>query len=237
MRLSEDFTRRSKIEDVGRWHVTRFVEAAAESIPKGARLLDAGAGECAYKRFFGHCAYVGIDLGVGDRSWTWSNIDTFARLDALPLADGSIDAVLCTQVIEHVEQPRAVVRELFRVLKPGGALYLTAPMSQAEHQQPRDFFRFTSFGLASVLRGAGFDRFDVRPLGGLPARFAWELPRIMGLFAVSGAGRARPFRALLWPVKAATFVFIRLAQRLLIWADRFDKDRSDPFGWSVVARK
>ena len=239
MKLHEDFTARSKLEDLGRWHITRFVESVARRLPRGTRMLDAGAGECAYKRFFPHCRYVAMDLAIGETAWNYANLDCFANLDELPLPDGCVDAVLCTQVLEHLEWPRESLAEFRRVLRPGGLLYLTAPMAQAEHQAPYDFFRYTSFGLRAICRDAGLEVVELDPFGGLPARLAYELPRFMALFPGSGlrSGRVRVGGLLLLPARAATFVAVRLLQRLLIWADRFDRVRNDPLGWAMVGRK
>ena len=239
MKLNEDFTQRSRLADVGRWYITRFVRSAADRLPTGTLLLDAGAGECAYKRFFTHCRYLAMDLGVGETAWNYANLDSFARLDGLPLADDCLDAVLCTQVIEHLEWPRESLAEFRRVLKLGGTLYLTAPMAQAEHQVPYDFFRYTSFGLRAICEDAGFRSIEIAPLGGLPARMAYELPRILRLFPGSGfrSGRVRLGGVLALPVKAVTFLAVRFLQRILLWADRFDRARDDPFAWSLIARK
>ena len=73
MKLSDDFSARPKLEDVGRWHITRFVESVALTLPAGSWLLDAGAGECAYKRLFGAHRYVSVDAAVGDSSWNYLN--------------------------------------------------------------------------------------------------------------------------------------------------------------------
>ena len=239
MKLNEDFTARSKLEDLGRWHITRFVESVARRLPPGTRLLDAGAGECAYKRFFTHCRYVGMDLAIGEANWNYANVDSFARLDRLPLSDEFMDAVLCTQVLEHLEWPREVVREFHRVLKPGGTLYLTAPMSQSEHQVPYDYFRYTSFGLRAICQGAGFEELEVKPFGGILTRLAYQAPRLMALFPGTGvkSGRIRIQGLLILPVRMGTYLAIQLLQRLFLWAERFDRTRDDPFGWSVIARK
>jgi SAM-dependent methyltransferase len=237
VKVNEDFTRRSRLEDLGRWYVTQFVEKVAASLQPGTLLLDAGAGECAYKRFFSDCRYFAIDLAVGDAGWNWANVDAFARLDVLPLPDESVDAILCTQVLEHLENPHASVQEFFRVLRKRGILYMTVPMAHREHQVPFDFFRYTSFGLRSLLRGAGFRDFEIAPFGGVATRMAYELPRLMDLFPGSGlkSGRVRIRGLALLPLRAASFMAIRLLQRFLLWADRFDRARDDPFGWSVIA--
>ena len=109
MQVNEDFSRLPKIKDIGRWYVTRFVENVAKSLPPGSSILDAGAGECAYKRFFIHCEYKAIDLGVGETSWNYGNLDYVGALHDMPIESNSFDAVLCTQVLEHLEWPRELI--------------------------------------------------------------------------------------------------------------------------------
>ena len=81
----------------------------------------------------------------------------------LPVADGGYDGVLCTQVLEHVPNPDAVVRGAYRVLRPGGRLYMTVPLAWELHELPFDFYRYTPHGLARMLGEAGFERLDIRP--------------------------------------------------------------------------
>jgi SAM-dependent methyltransferase len=70
--------------------------------------------------------------------------------------DARFDHVLLTQVLEHLPEPAKVLKELHRVLKPGGTLWLTAPLFYAEHEKPYDFFRYTRFGIRHLLEAAGF---------------------------------------------------------------------------------
>ena len=84
MQVNEDFSQLPKIKDIGRWYVTRFVDNVAKSLPPGSSVLDAGAGECAYKRFFIHCQYKAIDLGVGETSWNYGNLDYVGRSTICP---------------------------------------------------------------------------------------------------------------------------------------------------------
>jgi SAM-dependent methyltransferase len=142
-----------------------FVKAEAQAWP-GARVLDAGAGEVQLKRLFLDCNYIALDLTVGDQAWDYSGIDVVGDLALIPIRNDSIDLELNLQVLEHVPAPSRVIKELYRVLRPGGRLILTAPQGWHEHQQPNDFFRFTRFSLEMLFREAGFREVKIEPIGG-----------------------------------------------------------------------
>lgn len=237
-RIKDDFSSFTKIYDIGRWHVNRAVARIAGALPAGTKVLDAGAGEGAYRKFFSHCQYKSIDMAVGETQWDYSALDYVAPLDKMPIPTGTFDAVLCTQVLEHLEHPRESVAEMFRVLREGGVLYITVPMAQGEHQVPYDFFRYTSYGLKSICSKAGFSEVDVVPLGGMPARLAYELPALLNLFPPLRTYRNVLVAALvLFPLRTLAALLIRALQYLLLWADRFDVKPVYPYGWSVTAVK
>jgi SAM-dependent methyltransferase len=58
-------------------------------------------------------------------------------------------------VLEHLHTPEVAISEAFRVLKPGGFLYLEVPFLQGFHADPHDYFRFTQVGLKSILKDNG----------------------------------------------------------------------------------
>ena len=237
--INEDFSNRSKIQDVGRWYVNRFVENVATSLPTGSSILDAGAGESIYKKLFSHCNYKAIDLAVGESRWNYGNLDYVGFLHEMPIENEMFDAVLCTQVLEHLEWPRESVKEMHRVIKPGGKLYMTVPMAQNEHQVPYDFFRYTSYGLESICKHAGFNNIKITPFGGLWVRWAFELPRAMSIFPSAGIRSKKPnvLGITLLPVRIATLGIMRLLQILFLYLERFDKKKNDPWGWECVATK
>lgn len=239
MQISEDFLGRSRISDLGRACVSGFVRQAAASLPAGSRVLDAGAGECAYKPLFAHCRYQSVDLAVGESQWNYAHLDFVAPLHALPMADDSYDAVLCTQVLEHVANPLDCLREMRRVLKSGGQLFMTVPMSHPEHQVPYDYYRFTSYGLRLLCEQAGFGELRIVPFGGMFTRWAYELPRAMAIFPGTGLrrGRLRWQGLALAPLRLAALVLVRVLQHLLLGLERFDRAKDDPFGWQLTARK
>ncbi len=87
-------------------------------------------------------------------------------LAALPFASGAFEASLNVVTLEHVREPARVLAEIARTLAPGGRFLLIAPHEWEEHQQPHDYYRYTRYGLEYLLRQAGFEGIEVRPVGG-----------------------------------------------------------------------
>jgi SAM-dependent methyltransferase len=176
-------------------HFETAIDAAvaefASSLPKHARLLDAGAGEGNYKHYFAAQRYCGLDLGVGDRQWNYSQLDVVGDLSALPFRDATFDACLNVVTLEHVKDPALVIREIARTLSPGGRFLLIVPFEWEEHQQPHDYFRFTRFSLSYLLNQAGLEAVSIRPVGGffrmLSRRMLYALQFFPGVSIVIGA--------------------------------------------------
>ncbi|MCP5404912.1 MAG: class I SAM-dependent methyltransferase [Pseudomonadaceae bacterium] len=125
-----------------------WVKANLAALPQGARLLDAGAGECRFKPDCAHLTYVGQDFGQYEgggehgenpENWDTGKLDLVCDITNIPEKDRSFDAILCTEVIEHVPDPLAALRELSRLAKPGATLLLTAPFVSATHFAPYHF--------------------------------------------------------------------------------------------------
>lgn len=85
-----------------------------------------------------------------------ANVDLVGDAHALPLADGSVDAIYCEAVLEHLEDPQRAVREMWRVLKPGGQVLAVTPFLQVYHQFPDHFQNFTATGHARLFTATGF---------------------------------------------------------------------------------
>ncbi len=107
------------------------------SIPAGSRILDAGAGELAQKKYCEHLNYVSQDFaqydgkgdGVGLHTKTWDNsrIDIISDITNIPEPDGSFDAIMCIEVFEHIPNPILAIKEFSRLLKDDGFLVIIAP--------------------------------------------------------------------------------------------------------------
>lgn len=125
------------------------------------RVIDVGCGQAPYRRLLQPEWYVGVD-----RTPRVGRTDVVADVGALPVADAAFDGVVCTEVIEHVPDERALARELARVARPGAALLLSSPFVHGLHEQPYDFRRLTSIGLVTVLEEAGWEVRSVSAIGG-----------------------------------------------------------------------
>jgi SAM-dependent methyltransferase len=135
------------------------VDFAAE-VPNDALVLDAGAGTAPYRSLFHHARYESADFHKVDKGYVASTY--VCDLQSIPVEDCRFDYIIFNQVMEHVPEPRLVLAELYRVLKPGGKLMYTGPLFYEEHEQPYDFYRYTQFGLRYLLSSVGFaiDRMD-----------------------------------------------------------------------------
>lgn len=199
------------------------IESFAAGLPEGARVLDAGAGECQYADYFKGTRYFGVDLACGDVLWDYTKLSAITDLAALPFPNGSFDAVLNVVTLEHVREPLSVVSELARVLKPGGSLLMVVPQEWEVHQAPHDYFRYTRYGIRYLLDRAGFGSVRVLAAGGF---FRVLSRRLFNALAFFRGG---------WFIAAALF----LAPPALILPafDRLDRERNFTLGYICTARR
>lgn len=144
--------------------IAAFVAAAAREVADGARVVDVGAGDAPYRELFAHADYVTIDWEHSMHGDSASS-DISASADQLPLDDASVDAVLLTEVLEHLSAPDVALSEIARVLRPAGRLYLTVPFVWILHEMPFDYFRYTPSALLMLLERSGFDEISITPRG------------------------------------------------------------------------
>jgi len=211
---------------LARTGISAFVQRLARTLPAGARVLDAGAGEAPYRVLFEHCRYARSDWEQSEHAAAHES-DVLAPLHRMPLEDGSFDVVLNTQVLEHVDDPSAVLREFRRLLVPGGELWLTAPFVWELHEEPHDYFRYTSHGLRALVEGAGFTAVEIEPIGGYFTTVAQLLSHCGSSTGLDRRGLAG---------RAVTAVMARTA-RPLARLDRLDRRHALPLAYACRARR
>ncbi|RLG83522.1 MAG: hypothetical protein DRO40_04325 [Thermoprotei archaeon] len=122
----------------------------AISLPSiNVRILDVGCGKKPYYKYFRSSYYVGIDKYSQEA-------DIIAVAEKLPIRSSCFDIVLCTQVLEHVEQPIEALKEMERVLRDSGLLILSTHGFWIEEHEPEDYWRWTFQGLTKILNECGF---------------------------------------------------------------------------------
>lgn len=222
--------------DLHRRAVLSFVEDTALSLPEGARVLDAGAGEGPYRPLFAHVRYVALDDGRGDRKWDYGRLDVAGDLLRMPFRDGAFDAVLCTETLEHLTEPQAFLLEVARVLRAGGTLHLTAPLNFREHQEPHDYFRYTRHGLRHLSERAGLRVRSIEPEGGYFRMLGDKIqPAHRHLF---GKDRALVWKILFLPLHPFSLLLFTVVLPALCAAlDPIDRRRKHTTGFRLVAEK
>ena len=175
--------------------------------------------------------YIAIDRGVGHAGWDYSALDVVADATAIPLADACIDVIVCKQVLEHISEPVAMLTEAARVLKPGGRILLSTNQAWPQHQQPYDFFRYTSFGLRYCFEKAGLEVERMEAMGGVFTCSFFHFTQTLSphLYARSAGGR----RAISIITKPLAWLF-RLVVPLVTALDKLDKTKDNTLGWYVL---
>jgi SAM-dependent methyltransferase len=120
------------------------------------RLLDFGCGSKPYKGLFDVEQYIGLDYENEGHPHLNEQIDVFYDGKHVPFEDNSFDSILCSEVFEHISNLEEVIKELSRVLKPGGKILITCPFVWPEHEKPFDFARYTQYSLKKDLEKQGF---------------------------------------------------------------------------------
>jgi SAM-dependent methyltransferase len=122
-------------------------------VPPRGRVLDYGCADVPYRSFFP----ADVDFVAADLPGNPNATVELTGEGTVPAPDESFDAVLSTQVLEHVTDPRRYLSEAFRVLRPGGRLLLTTHGIFVWHPDPGDYWRWTGEGLRLAVRQAGFE--------------------------------------------------------------------------------
>lgn len=211
-----------------------------KSIPKGARILDAGAGELRLKPYCAHLDYVSQDFcqyeGKGDGNalqtgaWDTTRIDIVSNIVSIPVPDASFDAVLCSEVFEHIPDPIAAIKEFSRILKPEGILLLTVPFCSLTHFAPYHFVSgLNRYWYEEHLPAMGIEIKGISPNGNWFEFIGQELSRVRFV------SKSYSSALIGWLMLAASFPLRAVLSLLSKW----DRGSSELlcYGYMVKAQK
>jgi len=146
-----------------------LLAAVSELKPKlHGSVLDLACGIMPYKEFLKNDLikeYIGVDLEP-TQYHHHVKPDYYWDGKTIPLEDNSVNFILTTEFLEHYFDTQHILKEINRVLKPGGTFFFTVPNIWPIHEAPYDYHRFTPFALDEHFKNAQFSSWEIKPLGG-----------------------------------------------------------------------
>jgi len=142
------------------WIIMRYAHknylSIASEIDKD--VLDIGSASQSIKKYLGNeVRYIGLDYYSTAKYWYDYVPDIYGDAQVLPIKNESVSNVLMLDVLEHLPYPDKCMREIARVLKPGGKLIIQTPFLYPLHDQPLDFNRWTEYGYEKLFEGSGLE--------------------------------------------------------------------------------
>jgi SAM-dependent methyltransferase len=143
----------------------------------------------------------------------YENVDIVCDIHYLPFKDNSIDAVMSVAVMEHVREPAVVLKELRRVLKPGGRVFSVIPFMQPFHASPHDYQRYTLPGIEYLHRD--FEKVDSGVYSGPVSGALWAIQEAIASVLSCGSEKLRNLLTiglmlLTWPIKFLDLLAMQL---------------------------
>ncbi|RYY56471.1 MAG: class I SAM-dependent methyltransferase [Chitinophagaceae bacterium] len=198
------------------------------------KLLDVGCGQSPYRFYLDESKvnYHGIDI-EGATAFGYHNPDvTFFDGSNIPFGDRTFDAVICTEVLEHVADYQFLVNEIWRTCKPGADVLVTIPWSARYHYIPYDFFRYTPSTLRTMF--AAFSTVRISPRGNDLAVIGSKIivATVRGLFP---GWNARLLLVPIWIIFLPLVAFFIILSHLSLWFGMGSTD--DPLGYTIILKK
>lgn len=220
----------------------RWVQGWAAKIPAGSQVLDIGAGSCPYREAFSHCRYFAQDFAELENHQLqtrtgYGKLDYVCDIATIPANTASFDVVICTEVIEHVPEPIKAVKEMARLLKPGGLLLLSAPLRSALHQMPYHFYAgYTPSWYEKFLSEAGFGDLNITPVCGVFYAYA-EATLYLALYLSPFSNQSALFKLCLLPLFVLLLPWLVLAPPLFWLLDKLNVGMEFTIDYLVEAKR
>ena len=189
-------------------------------------LIDIGCGAKPYKDLIAPYVSCHIGIDLPDSPHDKSNVDLIGSAYQIPANDGSFDSAICSAVLEHLEEPEQALRECYRVLKAGGVAIYSVPFIWHLHEEPRDFYRYSKYGLKYLFEKVGFQVVELKALSGFWVTFGQLF--VYNLYRLNRG----PLR---W-LRIIDAVGLSI-QALAYGLDKIDKTEQWTWMYMVIARK
>jgi SAM-dependent methyltransferase len=205
------------------------IKDALQQFAKG-RLLDLGCGNKPYKEWYD--PQTTTNTGCDAVQSTQQLVDTVCLATALPYKNNEFDTIFSTQVFEHVYDHHGMIKEAYRVLKPGGHIVLTVPFTWELHEEPYDFFRISKHGLKELFEEAGFEIIYIKANGG-----KWAALFQMMINTVYSTFKNKTIKAKILKLLFLELRLTWLINQLAIWIDKRHRDDVWTLNYIVTAKK
>lgn len=190
------------------------------------RTIDIGCGTKPYKYLIAPYVTAHIGLDHINTNHDKSIVDLWGTAYEIPVEDASFDSAICTAVLEHLEEPENALRECYRILKSGGIAIYSIPFIWHLHEEPRDFYRYSKYGLRYLFGKVGFEIVELKALSGFWVTFGQLF--VYNLYRLN-IGPLRWFRI----VDGIGLI----VQGIAYLIDKIDKSEAWTWMYMVVARK
>ncbi|MEM7031235.1 MAG: class I SAM-dependent methyltransferase [Chloroflexota bacterium] len=217
-----------------------WMQQQAANVPAGCQVLDVGAGTGRYRPLFNHCEYKAQDFGQEPGTiGIYTPLDYESDITNIPVDDQSFDVVICTEVLEHVPEPILALKEIARILRPGGKLLLTAPLMSFLHQEPYHFYGgYTPHWYEKFLTEFGLTIESIEPNQGFFSFFGQESVRYSQYLDPRHTQGSFLTRAVLTTLWVITLPMLRGFFPLLGKSlDKLSLEKTATIGYHVVAVK
>ena len=188
-----------------------------------------------------------IDIGCGYspyKSLLVKNVEKYEGIDLIPYNEdvtytgdilkknlfdkNQFDCGISFEVLEHIPNSDEFIKQIYKIIKPGGYFIISVPHLSRLHEEPLDFYRFTKYGLIEIFTRNGFEILEIEPKG--------------SLFSFSGHQISTLFVSTFWQIPLLKYVVLFLNYLLItlpcFWIDRiFDKNGVFAQGYILVAKK
>lgn len=216
----------------------RWILNISQRIPKGSDVLDAGAGTGRYREFFSHCNYRSQDFcQTPSVEGKYTKMDYVCDITNIPVPDKSFDVIICTEVLEHVPEPIKVIEEFSRILRPGGRLFLSAPMGCGVHQEPYIYYSgFAPYWYEKFLNIYNFEDIKINKNCGFFRFYGQESRRFVRYLFPSDMSLIK--KIFTFPLKLIfSLWFAKIIPFSCYYLDRLDKDNRFTVGYFVESQK